>query len=107
MGVQDAPGAVFSRSKTSSNAGLQLKHNLLSPGCGQMKSRACCWILLFHCFFAVNLHAQTLQVVNLEGHSTRFTAEQIAKMPHVTVETQEHDKPVQFEGVVVSSILTS
>jgi len=108
MGVQDVPGAVFSSSqnflKCQATIGAQPS---LAGVRNKMKSRACCWILLFHCFFAAHLRAQTLQVVNLEGHSTTFTAEQIAKLPHVTVETQDHDKPVQFEGVMVSSILTS
>jgi hypothetical protein len=72
-----------------------------------MKSRKYCCILFFHCFLAASVYAQTLQVINVEGHSTVFTAEQIAKLPHVTVETHDHDKPAQFEGVVMSSILTS
>jgi len=72
-----------------------------------MESRKYCWVLLVCCLTTIHLHAQTLQVVTLEGHSTAFTTDQIAKLPHVTVETHDHEKSVQFEGVVVSSILTS
>jgi len=59
---------------------------------------SCCWI-------AIHLHAQTLQVVNAEGHATTLTAEQIAKLPHVTVSTRDHDTAAQFEGVTLSSVL--
>jgi len=57
--------------------------------------------------FALGQSVPTLQVINVEGHSTSFTAEQIAKLPHVTVSTRDHDSPAQFEGVPLSVVLTT
>jgi hypothetical protein len=50
--------------------------------------------------------AQTFQVTDADGRSTSVTAAQISKLPHVTVAVQEHDKPTQFEGVPLSSVLS-
>lgn len=55
---------------------------------------------------AVGLHAQTLQVINADGHSTTVTAAQIASLPHVTVEVSDHDTPAKFEGVPLSAVLS-
>ncbi len=67
------------------------------------------------CFllFAVGLSvpealAQTLQIIiiNAEGHSTNVTAAQIENLPHLTVDTHDHDKPARFEGVPLSALLS-
>lgn len=69
-----------------------------------------CRLICIFCFFtlvAAGLCAQTLQVVNAEGHSTAFTAAQISSLPHVTVNVSDHDTPAQFEGVPLSSLLSA
>jgi hypothetical protein len=53
------------------------------------------------------LSAQTLQVVDAEGRATTITAAQIANLPHITVTGNDHDVPAQFEGVLLSSVLSS
>jgi hypothetical protein len=58
-------------------------------------------------FFVAGLSAQTLQVINAEGRSTSISAPQIANLPRVTVEVRDHDVPARFEGVTVSSLLTT
>ena len=41
------------------------------------------------------------------GRSLYFvTAAQISKLPHLTVAVQIHDRPTQFEGVPLSSVLS-
>jgi len=69
------------------------------PGC----AAACLLLLLFLISGAL---AQTIQVTDADGHSTSVTAAQISKLPHVTVALQDHDKPTQFEGVPLSSVLS-
>ncbi len=59
-----------------------------------------CWCLI------PSARAQTLPVINAEGHSTAITAAQIANPPRVTVSVVDHDKTVQFEGVPVSTVLS-
>ncbi len=61
----------------------------------------CCSLL-----FVSGLSAQTLQVVNADGHSTTLTAAQIANAPHVTVDAREHAAAAHFEGVPLSAVLT-
>ncbi len=63
---------------------------------------ACCFF-----FFVAGLAAQTLQVINVDGHSTTISAAQIANLPHVTVEARDHDVPARFEGVPVSALLST
>lgn len=53
------------------------------------------------------LAAQTLQIINAEGHSTTVSAAQIANSPHVTVNVKDHDVPAQFEGVPLATLLSS
>jgi hypothetical protein len=60
----------------------------------------CCCPLLIP-----NVWAQTVQVINLEGHSTAITAAQIANLPRVTVSVVDHDKAARFEGVPLASVL--
>ena len=60
---------------------------------------------LLLCGLAVR--AQNLQVIDSEGHATSVTAAQIAKLPRVTVEVKDHDSPAKFEGVPLSTLLTS
>ena len=62
--------------------------------------------LSFVAAVAVGLHAQTLQVINADGHSTTVTAAQIASLPHVTVEVSDHDTRAKFEGVPLSAVLS-
>jgi hypothetical protein len=61
----------------------------------------CCCPLLIP-----NVWAQTVQVINLEGHSTAITAAQIANLPRVTVSVVDHDKAARFEGVMLASVLS-
>jgi len=49
--------------------------------------------------------AQSLQVTRADGTSTTLTAAQISALPHVTVNTKEHETAAQFEGVPVSAVL--
>jgi hypothetical protein len=58
-------------------------------------------------FFVGGLSAQTLQIIDADGHSTTISAAQIANLPHVTVEARDHDVPARFEGVPVSALLTT
>ena len=60
------------------------------------------------CFLLVvsGLSAQTLQVINTDGHSTTVTAAQIAASPHVTVSVRDHDVVAQFEGVPLAAALS-
>ena len=50
--------------------------------------------------------AQTLQVINAEGHSTSITAAQIAGSPRVAISVMEHDQTAQFEGVPLAALLS-
>jgi hypothetical protein len=65
--------------------------------------RSICSVL----FFCLGLSAQSLQVVDAEGHSTTLTAAQLAKAPRVTVNVRDHDTPATFEGVAVATVLSS
>jgi hypothetical protein len=62
---------------------------------------------LLFLFFVAGLSAQTLQIINADGHSTSISAAQIANLPHVTVEARDHDAPARFEGVPVSALLST
>ena len=69
--------------------------------------RLVCSFLFFACgLFARTASAQTLQITDTEGHSVNFTATQIEKLLHVTVDTAEHDKPAQFRGVPLAALLS-
>ena len=60
--------------------------------------------------FLLSLHrlaAQTLQVIDVAGHSTAVTAAQIAGMPHVTVNVRDHNAPAQFDGVPLAALLSA
>ena len=57
--------------------------------------------------FCVQARAQSVQVIDSEGHSTAITAEQIAKLPRSIVEVMDHDTPAKFEGTPVSTLLSS
>jgi hypothetical protein len=64
--------------------------------------------LVFCFFFCVPpLSAQTLQITDAQGHTVSITPEQFAKLPHVTVNTKDHDTPAQFEGVPMSAVLST
>jgi hypothetical protein len=69
-----------------------------------------CYLLAFHgvlLLFCIQTRAQTVEVIDAEGHSTAITAEQIAKLPHSVVEVMDHDAPAKFEGIPVSTLLSS
>ena len=70
------------------------KHRYLAHALG--------WILLV----LPGAMAQTLQVINEDGHSTAINATQIATLPRLTVNVLDHQKAAQFEGVPLSSILS-
>lgn len=64
-------------------------------------------LLLFaSVLFVTEALAQTLQIINAEGQSTNVTAAQIESLPHVTVDTRDHDRPARFEGVPLSAVLS-
>jgi len=50
--------------------------------------------------------AQTLTVINTDGHSTTLTAAQIAAAPHVAVSVEDHGAAAKFEGVPLANVLT-
>jgi hypothetical protein len=62
----------------------------------------CCFL-----FFVCESPAQALQIINAEGHATTLTTAQIANLPHITVETRDHDTPARFEGVPLSAVLST
>lgn len=51
------------------------------------------------------LYAQSLEVTRADATSTTLTAAQIAALPHVTINTKDHDTPAQFAGVPLAEIL--
>jgi len=53
------------------------------------------------------LSAQTLQIIDTEGHSTMVRGVQLAKEQRVTVNVRDHDIPADFEGVPLSAVLAS
>jgi hypothetical protein len=63
---------------------------------------SCCFLLV-----VTGLSAQTLQVIDTEGHAIPLTAAQISKLRHTTVKVLDHDVPAQFEGVSLASLLSS
>jgi hypothetical protein len=67
----------------------------------RLLSIACCSL-----FLGLGLWAQTVQVVDAEGHSAAVTAAQIASLPHVKVNVRDHDVPAQFEGVPLATLLS-
>lgn len=66
----------------------------------QLIYAACCSLS-----FVAGSTAQTLQI-NTDGQSTTVTAQQIAKLPHLTVNVKDHDVPAQFEGVPLATLLS-
>jgi hypothetical protein len=55
----------------------------------------------------LGLSAQTLQIIDTEGHSTTVTGAQLAKAQRVTVNVRDHDTPAKFEGVPLAAVLAS
>ena len=74
-----------------------------------MKPRGLQWLVLALCllFCALGVTAQTLQITDAQGHTTSLTPEQLAKMPHVTVNTKDHDTPALFAGAPMAAVLSS
>ena len=73
-------------------------------------ARAAMKIISLICFLGLlttALHAQTLSIVDSDGHATTLSADQIAKLPHVSITTREHDTDAKFEGVPVSALLST
>lgn len=62
---------------------------------------SCCFL-----FAVTALSAQTLQVTDTEGHATTLSATQIATLPRSTVKVLDHDKPAEFEGISLASVLS-
>ena len=56
---------------------------------------------------SLGLSAQTLQIMDTEGHSTTVTGAQLAKEQRVTVNVRDHDTSANFEGVPLSAVLAS
>jgi hypothetical protein len=74
-----------------------------------MMQRRCQLFYLVCCFlfFVCESPAQALQIINAEGHATTLTATQIANLPHVTVDTRDHDTPARFEGIPLAAVLST
>lgn len=72
----------------------QLRYRFLCSACGLL-------------LFSLGLRAQSIQLVDVEGHSTTLTAAQLAKTPRVTVNVRDHDTPAVFEGVPLATVLSS
>jgi hypothetical protein len=53
------------------------------------------------------LSAQTLQIIDTQGHSTTVSGAQLAKEQRVTVNVRDHDTSASFEGVPLSAVLAS
>ena len=58
-------------------------------------------------FLSAGARAQTLQIIDADGHATSVTMAQIANLPHVTVDVHDHDKAAQFEGVPLAPLLAT
>ncbi len=52
------------------------------------------------------ISAQSLQVTRADGSATTLTPTQIAALPHVSFNVQDHDTPAEFDGVPLSAVLT-
>ena len=64
-------------------------------------------VACFFLFFVSGLAAQTLQIINTDGHVTTVSAAQVANLPHVAVSVKDHDVPAQFEGVALATLLSN
>jgi hypothetical protein len=66
-------------------------------------------LYVFGCFLllGLGLNAQTLQVIDADGHATSVTSAQLANLPRVAVEVKDHETPAKFEGVSLSAFLNS
>jgi hypothetical protein len=56
-------------------------------------------------FFVAGLSAQTLQVVNADGHATTLTSAQIANASHVALDAHDHSGIAHFDGVPLAAVL--
>jgi len=56
---------------------------------------------------SLGLSAQTLLIMDTEGHSKTVTGAQLAKAQRVTVNVHDHDTSANFEGVPLSAVLAS
>jgi hypothetical protein len=65
------------------------------------------WVECSFLFFGLGLWAQSIRVIDAEGHSTSVTMAQLANSPHVAVKVQDHDTQAQFEGVPLGTVLSS
>lgn len=71
------------------------------------RNALCLSVIALGLAFAPGLGAQSLQVTRADGTSATLTAAQISALPHVSVNMKDHDTPVQFEGVLVSAVLSA
>jgi len=67
------------------------------------RSRLLCAVCLL--LAAPALCAQSLQVIDADGHAKTFTAAEIAALPHVSVQVSDHGTSAQFEGVPLHVVL--
>ncbi len=72
-----------------------------------MLQRRCVFVALICSLLVLvpALLAQTLQVINTDGHTTTLTAAQIAALPHLTVTGSDHGTAATFEGVPLATLL--
>ena len=54
---------------------------------------------------SVSALAQSLQVTRADGTATTVTAAQIAALPQLSVNANDHDTPAVFEGVSLADVL--
>jgi hypothetical protein len=66
-----------------------------------------CTVVCSILFLSAAAPAQTLQVIDADGHATPLTMAQISALPHVTVDVRDHDKAAQFEGVALAPLLAT
>jgi hypothetical protein len=66
---------------------------------------SCFLILGFSCLSST-AEAQSLTVINTDGHAAVISTAQIASAPHVSMNVVDHGQPAKFEGVPLSAILT-
>jgi len=66
----------------------------------QLPCLACCLL-----FFDAALWAQTVQVIDAQGHSTTITAAEIGNIAHATVSVRDHDAPAQYQGIPLAALL--
>jgi hypothetical protein len=72
-----------------------------------MKIRCLVFLWSVVVLFGIGLRAQSLNVLDEKGHSSSVTAAQIARLPRIAVEVNDHGVPAKFEGIPLSAVLAA